>query len=233
MIKRIHATAMQHSFTVVFRWRRRNTKDMQLGDDITKIDMCNYAFRQDLFESLQKEWQIAHAVDAFPTMTNALLSRFFSYLPCPRTAGVDFFRESLEGEDAWLHPPRALIGQTIQRLRICRARGTILVPDTPVAMWYPFVVEGASGTCLFPDSHPTRAGKPMRKRWPLEHGMLSRAGEPMPLEKQGDICRRRSKGFWRSCWTSTKSGRRRRPLHGALQHASWAPLPRRSLHEAR
>ena len=39
VIKRIHATAMKHSFTLVFRWRRRNTKDMQLGDDITKIDM--------------------------------------------------------------------------------------------------------------------------------------------------------------------------------------------------
>jgi hypothetical protein len=49
VIKRIHATAMKHSFKVVFRWRRRNTRDMQLGDDITKIDMCDYAFRQDLF----------------------------------------------------------------------------------------------------------------------------------------------------------------------------------------
>jgi hypothetical protein len=54
VIKRIHATAMWHSFTVVFRWRRHNTKDLQLGDDITKIGMCDYAFRQDLFESLQK-----------------------------------------------------------------------------------------------------------------------------------------------------------------------------------
>jgi hypothetical protein len=176
---------MQHSFTIVFRWRRRNTKDLQLGDDITKIDMCDYAFRQDLFKSLQERWQLTHTVDAVATTTNALLPRFFSDLECPKTTSVDFFRTPLDGEDAWLHPPRALIGQTIQRLRICRARGTILVPDTPEAIWYPLVVEGASGTCVFPDSHPARAGEPIRKRWPPEHGMLSRAGEYMPPEKQG------------------------------------------------
>ena len=84
-------------------------------------------------------------------------------------------------EDAWLHPPRTLIGQTIRRLMISRARDTILVPDKQELMWWPLVVEGATGTCVFPTSNPTLAGKPMRKRWAPEHGLLAKAGELMPL----------------------------------------------------
>ena len=113
---------MKHAFTIVFRWRRRNTRDMQLDDDITKIDVCDFAFRKDLFELLQEESKVMHTVNAFATTTKALLPRFLLELPCLRMAGEDYLRESLEKEDAWLHPPCALIGRTIKRLMICRAR---------------------------------------------------------------------------------------------------------------
>lgn len=80
VIRKIHALAMQHSFTVMFRWRRRNTKDMQLSDDITKIDMCYFRFCKRRFEELQEEWGVANSLDGFATTSNALLERFYSDL---------------------------------------------------------------------------------------------------------------------------------------------------------
>lgn len=179
VIRRIHATAMQHSFTVVFRWRRRNTKDLQLCDDITKIDMCDYMFCREQFEALQEEWGFKHTLDGFATNTNALLKKFYSDLPCPNTSGVDFFKESLRGEDIWVHPPRAVIGRAISRMRQCRARGTILVPHMPEAVWWPLVIEGATGTCCFPSTHESKPGQQMRRRWKSSDGLLSKGGQPL------------------------------------------------------
>ena len=43
---------------------------------------------------------------------------------------------------------------------------------------------GCKRDMLYPDLAP-HTGRQMRKRWPPEHGMLSRAGEMMPPEKHG------------------------------------------------
>jgi hypothetical protein len=179
IIRKIHATAMQHSFTVVFRWRRRNTKDMQLADDITKIDMCDFRFCRRRFEELQRDWDVMHSLDGFATSANTLLERFYADLPCPGATGVDFFKEPLRGEDLWVHPPRALIGQAISRMQCCRALGTVLVPAMPEAIWWPLVVEGATGTCCYPNTHATLAGQPLRRVWKMEDGLLTRGGTPV------------------------------------------------------
>lgn len=79
VIRRIHATAMQHSFTVFFRWRRRDTRDLQLCDDITKIDMCDYRFCREQFETLQEEWGFN---------TRSTVSRFLPDRACALRQGI-------------------------------------------------------------------------------------------------------------------------------------------------
>lgn len=67
---------MRHSFTLVFRWRRRGTKDLQLCNNITKVDMCDYMFCKQRFEALQIEWDLGHTLEAFAMNRNAMLEHF-------------------------------------------------------------------------------------------------------------------------------------------------------------
>lgn len=145
IIRRIHASAMQHSFTTMFRWRRRNTQDMQLSDDITKIEMCDVRFCKRRFEQLQAEWNVVHSFDGFDTTVNALLKRFYSDLRCLSTSGVASFKETLRGEDLWVHLPRVLIGRVTSGMQRCKALGAVLVPLMPEASRWPLVVVGAAG----------------------------------------------------------------------------------------
>ena len=87
-----------------------------------------------------------HTVDGFATTSNTLLERFYSQMHCQDTAGVDFFAQTLENEDVWAHPPRCKIAETIRRMQICGAVGTVLVPHDRTEIWWPLVAPGARGT---------------------------------------------------------------------------------------
>ena len=90
-------------------------------------------------------------------------SRFYS----PGTDGVDAFTQHWgKGTDNWLHPPWSLIAKAIRHLRVCKGKGTILVPLDTRQPWWPLVAAGAAGTVW-------RRGSPLRMEFEPRDGLLT------------------------------------------------------------
>ena len=98
---------------------------MQFCDDGSKLpgDDCDFALARHIFLDIESKWHVRHSVDCFASRANRRCEKFFSSFSCRGTAAVDAFSEhwgrAPEGgsrPDCWLHPPRALVLQTIRHL---------------------------------------------------------------------------------------------------------------------
>ena len=54
VVVRLHAIAIRHSLTLHFRWQRRNTRDLQLCDDGSKMNTCDFVLNEADFMALQE-----------------------------------------------------------------------------------------------------------------------------------------------------------------------------------
>jgi hypothetical protein len=124
------------SLTLVWVPRAEN----QRADDESKIvDVYNYALCSAQFADLASFWG-PFDVDRFASASNALLPVFNSRWACPGSAGVDAFRAFWGGDvNNWFHPPVPLIALVLDKMRSDRAVGSILVPFTPSAVWWPLL----------------------------------------------------------------------------------------------
>ena len=55
------------------------------------------------------------------------------------------FSVSWEGENNWVNPPWCMLMRAIMHLRRGHARGTVIVPVRPSAMWWPYTLRSAHG----------------------------------------------------------------------------------------
>ena len=125
------------------------------------MDACDFRLCLREFQREQRRWgrNTRFTVDCFATRANTFCDRFFSRFLCDGTSGVDAYAFDWSdtrtcGGDAgdddgrplcWLHPPRCLVARTIDHLRRCGGRGSVVVPfDRSEAFW-PLVDEGAPG----------------------------------------------------------------------------------------
>ena len=129
--------------------------------------MCNFTLSAAALRTLDALVTAAGCThDHFATCENRRVgmkfnSRFFS----PGTEAVDAFTEDWGGDtDNWLHPPWALVGQTVRHLRACRGVGTIVFPLDTRQPWWPLVATGATGTVW-------RRGIPARTELPPRVGL--------------------------------------------------------------
>ena len=148
IVKSVFALALRCSFVLVPRWRRRSTAEMQMVDDLGKIDDCDYQLSPEAFASVEKRLGVVHTVDTFASSANCLVKKFFARYPCPGHSGLDFFDQDLRTEMCWVHPPRGLIARVVRQLQKQQAAATILVPIDCSAMWWPLVAPGARGTVV-------------------------------------------------------------------------------------
>ena len=176
--RRIFRLAMQHSFVLVPRWARRSVDFMQFCDTGSKLpdDDCDFALARHIFLDIQSKWHVRHSVDCFASRANRRCEKFFSRFSCRGTAAVDAFSEhwgrAPEGgsrPDCWLHPPRALVLQTIRHLQACGGRGTIVVPFDRRCVWWPLVLQRAPWVVR-------RDGKALWRRVRRGRGVLCRGG---------------------------------------------------------
>lgn len=65
--------------------------------------------------------------------------RFYSKFWCLGTEGVDAFSADWAGENNWLVPPVYLISRVIFHLEACSARGVLVVPKWPSAVFWPII----------------------------------------------------------------------------------------------
>jgi hypothetical protein len=139
LISAIEAFCASKAILLTLVWVPR--AENQRADDESKIvDVFNYALCRAQFQSLSDHWG-PFGVDRFASAANALLPVFHSRWACPGSSGVDAFRSNwgLGGVNNWLHPPTPLIASVLAKMRADRAIGTILVPWTSYATWWPLL----------------------------------------------------------------------------------------------
>ena len=78
-------------------------------------------------------------VDRFATPVSAKCARFYSKFWCPGTEGVDAFSVHWAGDNNWIVPPVYLISRAIFHLEVCKARGVMIIPCWPSAVFWPIV----------------------------------------------------------------------------------------------
>lgn len=131
----------QISLTVLWAPRSMN----ELADACSRIiDYDDWGIHPSLFDLLHSCWG-PFSVDRFASAQNALLPRFNSKFAEPGSEFVDALSVDWGTENNWIVPPPTLIPQTIQHIKACKAKGTLVVPKWPSAPFWPL---------LFPEGQP-------------------------------------------------------------------------------
>ena len=111
----------------------------QQADYISRlIDTDDWQITEEFFLFLDARWG-PHSVDCFANYYNHKLPKFFSRFWNPNTSGVDFFFQSLRGENCLVVPPVGIVQRVLHYLKSQQAVGTLVVPLWPSAHFWPLI----------------------------------------------------------------------------------------------
>ena len=109
------------------------------ADYYSKIkDTDAWAVDQECFHYINTHFG-PFSVDKFADDRNKKLKIFNSRYYCPGTAHVNSFTADWSNDNNWLCPPVSLIGSTINHLRRCKGRRTLLVPVWESSYFWPLI----------------------------------------------------------------------------------------------
>ena len=80
-----------------------------------------------------------HSGDFFANYYNHKLPKYFSWFGNLNTSGVDFFFQSLRGENCPIVPPVGIVPRVLHYLKSQQAVGTLVVPLWPSAYFWPLI----------------------------------------------------------------------------------------------
>lgn len=128
---------LKYDVKLVPKWIPREQNP--IADKISKlVDTDNWSIDDKSFEIINKRFG-PFSIDRFADDKNTKTKRFNSKFYCPRTGGVNAFCFDWKNENNWLCPPVSLIGATIRHLKLCKSRGTLLIPVWPSATFWPLI----------------------------------------------------------------------------------------------
>lgn len=78
-------------------------------------------------------------IDLFASRLNAQLSRYVSWLPDPNAESVDAFSLNWREFKFYAFPPFCLIPKCLQKIRMDKAKGLLVVPNWPTQAWFPCI----------------------------------------------------------------------------------------------
>ena len=114
-------------------------KNNELADYLSRIvDYDDWSLSRGTFRELDKVWG-PHTVDRFASHYNTQLPRFNSRFWNPGSEAVDAFTVDWRDENNWLCPPVYLVPRVVQHARMCKAKGTLVVPEWPSAPFWPIL----------------------------------------------------------------------------------------------
>ena len=100
---------------------------IQTADEGTRFfDPDDWSINEIMYKKLTNN--AAPTVDLFAHPNNAKCERFYSYGKCPRSAGIDAFTKSWEGERAWCCPPTSSVISSIKKILATRMEAIVIVP---------------------------------------------------------------------------------------------------------
>ena len=144
----LHDMQLDHGFTLVPVWRpRAENVRADFLSRVSTLQLHDYQLREDLFLALDAEWG-PHTIDRCAThrscqpLQGRAAGRFCSLFFHPAAVWTDGFSISWSGEVNWAFPPFPFVGDAIASFRNAAAAGTLIVPQTPHATWWPSLQRG-------------------------------------------------------------------------------------------
>ena len=114
-------------------------EQIELADYCSRIkDTDNWSIDNDSFRLINNLYG-PFTVDRFANNLNRKLKCFNSKYHCPGTSHVNAFTDDWSNDLNWLCPPISSIGSVIRHLKLCKAKGTLLVPVWPSSYFWPLI----------------------------------------------------------------------------------------------
>ena len=124
------------------KWIPKN--ENLLADHLSRCkDSDDWYISEDVFKTLDRKWG-PHSIDRIATHYNRKCERFNSRWWVPGMEAVDCFDQTWTGELNWLVPPPSLITHCIRKMQIESAQGTLIIPEWPLASYWPYVTENGN-----------------------------------------------------------------------------------------
>lgn len=141
---RIYQCATAHNISLKVLWIPRSLNHS--ADALSRVtDYDDWSVSDKYFSQCNTLWG-PYTIDRFANYFNTKLERFNSRFWNPGTEVVDAFSVPWYNEQNWLVPPPQLVLRTLKHLSLCRASGTLVVPEWPTAPFWPI---------LFPYGRPS------------------------------------------------------------------------------
>ena len=134
---KIFSLAVQYQIRLEPEWipRELNVK----ADYLSRIvDYDDWYLNPSVFEWLDVIWG-PHTIDRFADHNNHQLPRYNSKFGCPGSEAVDAFTVDWSKEYNWWCPPVYLVARVIGHARVCKASGTLIVPEWQSAPFWPLL----------------------------------------------------------------------------------------------
>jgi hypothetical protein len=115
---------------------RREDPQIQLADEGSKTtDTDDWQINMATFKKFDS--QMHFTIDLFASPKNSQCQRFYSNFWCKDTLGIDAFCHNWNDEVAWICPPIKLILKVVQKIKVSRMSGLLLVPEWQTSDFWP------------------------------------------------------------------------------------------------
>jgi hypothetical protein len=122
----------------------RSDPRIQVADDGSKFpDSDDWSVDSQTFDNLQGSIG-EFTIDIFADNKNTKTKRFFSNFWCIGTLAIDAFTASWDGEVAWICPPVSQIIPAIQKIRVTKGSGLLIIPKWSTARFWPWIFPDGS-----------------------------------------------------------------------------------------
>jgi hypothetical protein len=144
----LHDLQLEHGFTLVPVWRpRAENVRADFLSRVSLLQLHDYQLRPDLFRALDEAWG-PHTVDRFSTFESCQPlrpphgRRFCSLFFHPAALWTDALAAPWGAKVNWAFPPFPLVAGAVSAFLEGRAAGTLIIPDTRTAIWWPSLRAG-------------------------------------------------------------------------------------------
>ena len=133
----IHQSCLHNGILIDMQWIPRDLNTA--ADDLSKfVDYDDYTINDVVFNSLDELWG-PHTCDRFACSYNAKVKLFNSKFYQPGSSAVNAFAQDWSHHHNWLCPPVFLTCKVIKHLKLCGAKGTLIVPLWKSAHFWPIL----------------------------------------------------------------------------------------------
>ena len=134
LLVRLFWLCSEHSIRWDIIWLPRELN--QWADDLSKeVDQDDWSVDPKFWAVIQSRFG-PFTCDMFASGATALLETFCALYWCPGVSYVDCFSGSWSGGNLWWHPNPGVLGNVLRKVKRDRARGSILLPIWPGALWW-------------------------------------------------------------------------------------------------